>query len=95
MCDVEVLSALRRLVLRGELTVERAREALQSYVDLPFTRQGHETLLDRAMELRHNFGAFDAIYVALAETVKATLVTADDHLARAVRRHLDLALIEA
>jgi predicted nucleic acid-binding protein len=37
--------------------------------------------------LGENFTAYDACYVALAETLGAELLTADGHLARAVRSH--------
>lgn len=95
LCDVEVVSALRRLVLQQRVSLERAREALGSYLELPLEREGHEALLGRVLDLRNNFGAFDAVYAALAESHDATLVTADDKLARAARTHLRLALIEA
>ena len=95
LCDVEVASALRRLVLRRELVLERASEALASYADLPLERGDHGPLLFRVLALRENFSAFDAVYVALAESRDAALVTADDRLARAVRAHLSLELVEA
>jgi len=33
--------------------------------------------------LRHNLSAYDAVYVALAEALDATLLTCDSRLARA------------
>jgi predicted nucleic acid-binding protein len=39
------------------------------------------------LQLRHNFSAYDATYVALAEQLDAELLTADQRLARAVRAH--------
>jgi predicted nucleic acid-binding protein len=39
------------------------------------------------LELRNNFSAYDAAYVALAERLRGTLVTGDDRLARAVRAY--------
>lgn len=92
LCDVEVASVLRRAVLTRRLGAERAAEALADYRDLPLTRHGHLALLDRILELRANFSAYDAAYVALAERLGAPLVTTDAALARAVRRHLDLEL---
>lgn len=95
LCDVEVVSAMRRLVLQRHLSPERALEAISSYLDLPLEREGHQALLARVFDLRHDFGAFDAVYAALAESQGAALVTADDRLARALRAHLSLTLIEA
>lgn len=94
LCDVEVASALRRLVMARKLGLERAREALASHIELPLERHGHETIVLRVLDLRDNFGAFDAVYVALAESTEGALVTADQRLARAVREHSRLALVE-
>jgi predicted nucleic acid-binding protein len=40
-------------------------------------------MLDRIWALRDNLSAYDATYVAVAETLDAPLVTADARLARA------------
>ena len=40
-------------------------------------------LLHRVWELRHNVGAYDATYVALAEALGASLLTGDGRLSRA------------
>lgn len=90
LCDVEVASSLRRLLLRGILSEDRAKEALRDYLDLPLTRHGHQNLLARVLSLRTNFSAYDATYVALAERLGATLVTGDESLARATEDHLDV-----
>lgn len=95
LCDIEVASALRRLLLTQAVVPQQALEKIAAYVDLPLDRHGHEALLVRALSLRDNFTVFDAVYVALAESLDATLVTADSRLARAVRAHLSLSLIEA
>ncbi len=92
-CDVEVASVLRRALLAGKMSTERAEEALTDYLDLPLSRHGHQTLLPRVLALRDNFSASDATYVALAERLGAILLTADAPLARAVREHLDLDLV--
>jgi predicted nucleic acid-binding protein len=90
---VEVASSLRRLLLRGTLTEERAKEALMDYVDLPMTRHAHQSLLGRILRLRDNFSAYDATYIALAERLGAILVTGDESLARATQSHLDVSLV--
>ena len=48
----------------------------------------HLELLDCILALRDNFSAYDATYVALAESLQAELLTCDEPLARAVHRHL-------
>jgi predicted nucleic acid-binding protein len=45
--------------------------------DWPGERFGHRSLLDRAWELRNNVRTWDALYVALAEALDATLLTLD------------------
>lgn len=87
LCDVEVTAALRRAALREIVSSQRVGLALQHYLQLPLTRHGHTALLARMLELRSNFSAYDACYVALAEGLDADLLTADERLSRAVRRH--------
>ena len=96
--DVEVLSALRRLVASGEATAERAGEAIADLLDLPIERYPHDILSPRIWQLRENFSAYDASYVALAEGVAdepVPLLTADARLARAVADHADLPVLLA
>jgi predicted nucleic acid-binding protein len=82
LCDVEVVSALRRILRRGLCSESRAEEALQAYLDLPLTRHGHQALLPRCLELRDVLSSYDAVYVALAEGLEVDLVTCDRRLAR-------------
>lgn len=86
LCDVEVASALRRLLLRRSMNEERASEALEDYRELTLTRHGAGPVLDRVLELRHELSAYDATYLALAEALDAELITVDEGLARAARR---------
>lgn len=93
LCDVEVAAGLRRAVLRDLVTIERATEAVDHYRMLPLTSHGHQALMPRILDLRANFSAYDACYVALAEALGAALLTADERLARAVRAHTDVEVI--
>ena len=67
LCDVEVVSAFRRALRTGLMEVARAGLALEAYLDFPVARHGHAGLMARALALRDNFTAYDAMYVALAE----------------------------
>ncbi len=81
--DVEAVHALRRLVRRGDLSLERALAARQDLRDLTIIRYPHVALVDRMWELRENLTAYDAAFVALSEALGVPLVTADARLARA------------
>lgn len=83
LLDVEVLQALRRYTLTGELSAERGGQAVRALADFPIVRYPHAPLLPRIWALRANLTAYDAAYVALAELLKAPLYTADARLAAA------------
>lgn len=80
LLDLEVTQVLRRLVREEIVSSERAREAIDDLLDVRMTRYPHFLLLPRVWELRHNLSAYDAAYVALAETLDAVLVTRDRRL---------------
>ena len=83
LLDVEVVSALRRLVHSGEVGPARAEDAIEDLGLLRLTRHGHLDLAARAWELRQNCTAYDAMYLALAEALEATVVTCDRPLGSA------------
>lgn len=95
LCDLEVLSVLRRGLLARSLSERRAAEAVGHYRLLPLRRHSHMSLLERVLNLRHNFSAYDASYVALAELLDAEIVTADASLAQAIRTHSRLRVVSA
>jgi predicted nucleic acid-binding protein len=81
LLDLEVTQVLRRLVRQGVVTVRRADEAIRDLLDLRITRYAHFVFLPRIWHLRHNFSAYDAAYIVLAEKLGAALVTRDGQLA--------------
>ena len=83
LLDVEVMSVLRRAVLRGELSDQRALLALDDLTDWGIDRIPHLPLLRVAWQHRNNVSAYDAFYVAAARIANATLLTADGPLSRA------------
>ena len=83
LLDLEVTSAWRRLAAAGELDARRARLALADLQGLRVDRVQHGNLLDRCWELRDDITVYDAAYVALAELLEVTLVTADAKLSKA------------
>ncbi|MGH9108076.1 MAG: type II toxin-antitoxin system VapC family toxin [Acidimicrobiales bacterium] len=82
MVDVEVLGAIRRHHLEGRLDGTAAGQAVEDLRDWPGERFGHRPFLAGAWELRSNVRGWDAMYVALAEALGATLVTGDHRLGR-------------
>jgi predicted nucleic acid-binding protein len=83
LIDLEIAQVLRKYCAVGDLTAQRASEALHDLSDLPLNRYPHDILLDKIWELRHNMTAYDAAYVALAEALDSPLVTCDSHLGSA------------
>ena len=83
LVDVEVTQGLRRLVRAGEVSPDRAADALADLADLDLHRHAHLDLLTRAWRLREHVSAYDAMYVALAEALDAPIVTCGTPLARA------------
>lgn len=84
LVDVEVGSALRRLVLRGELDSAQAdewRRVAGGLVDVRYPH--HRALSDWAWANRDRLTFYDAQYVALAQLLGLVLVTADARSARA------------
>ncbi len=83
LLDLEIAQVLRRLVREGSVSAPRADQAIQDLLDLRVTRYPHFIFLPHIWRLRDNLSAYDAAYVALAEKLRATLVTRDSRLASA------------
>ena len=81
--DLEVVSVIRKAFASGALSRRRAGLALADLIDLDLERISHRPMLARIWELHENLTPYDAAYVALAETIDATLVTADRRLSLA------------
>jgi predicted nucleic acid-binding protein len=81
LVDPEVTSVLRRSVLSGSMTGQRAGQALRDLADLDIERVAHTALLSRIWELRDNYTAYDACYLAIAELFRAPLLTYDAKMA--------------
>ena len=79
--DAEVLSALGRLQRAGQLT--RANERVAALAAFPARRWPLPPLLLPAWALAEQIATRDALYVALAASLDASLVTTDGRLRRA------------
>lgn len=76
--DVEFHHALRGLALGNKISSERAEHARSLFNDIPKVSFRTRDLTDRIWSLRHNLGAYDACFIALAEALEAPLITADE-----------------
>jgi predicted nucleic acid-binding protein len=94
LADVEVTQGLRRLVRTGEVSADRAADAIADLADFDLHRHGHLDLLARAWKLRENLTAYDAMYVALAEALDAPIVSCDAPLAKAPGHRAHVEVIE-
>lgn len=83
LLDLEVVQVLRRLVREAAVSAQRADQALRDLLDLRVSRYPHFVFLPELWQLRHNLSAYDAVYVALAKKIDATLITRDARLASA------------
>jgi predicted nucleic acid-binding protein len=93
LLDIELASTLRRGVAFGTLTGERARQVLDDLRVMRVQRYWHVPLLTRIWDFRHNFSAYDACYLALAEALDATLLTCDKAMASARLRYGKVELV--
>jgi predicted nucleic acid-binding protein len=80
LLDIEVVSAIRRLAAAQRVDSHRSGQLLADLAALPAERYSHLPLLARIWELRQNFTAYDATYIALAEATRSVLYTSDQNL---------------
>ncbi|MCY4280664.1 MAG: type II toxin-antitoxin system VapC family toxin [Acidimicrobiaceae bacterium] len=88
LIDAEIGSALRSMVLRDDLSDAAGAAARLMAERLVHRRHPiHGALSARAWQLLHNLSFYDALYVALAESLDCQLITADRRMARAFAEH--------
>ena len=90
----EVAAVFRRQVQRQAMNSDRAKSAVEDLGDLPLEIFPALSLRTRVWELRDNFTAADAFFVALAERLDEPLATKDRHLANAARAKTRIQIIE-
>jgi predicted nucleic acid-binding protein len=90
LLDVEVVSALRNLIAGRRIDSHRSEQFLAGLATLPAERYAHTPLAGRIWELRRNFTAYDAVYIALAEATNSVLYTCDAKLCKGHRAQVVL-----
>ncbi len=93
LLDIEVTQVMRRRVALGQIGQEPAAAAIGILADLPIHRHPHHFLLGRVWALRHKFSAYDAVYVALAESLDEPLITHDKRVANAAGHQAVIELV--
>ena len=83
LMPVEVYNTLRRMEISGELTPADAASARREFSEFTLELYPFAPYAERVWALRRNISAYDAWYVALAESLDCPLVTVDHRLSRA------------
>jgi predicted nucleic acid-binding protein len=90
LLDAEVVSAIRGLLIGGKIAAKRAGEMLSDFTELRIVRHTMTPYLGHVLELRNNLTAYDACYLALAETLGAPLLTLDAKLNESAGHHAEV-----
>lgn len=82
LLPVEVTNVLRRAVAVGQVSADSASLAHADLLEMRISLFAYEPFANRVWELRGGVSAYDAWYVALAESLDAPLATLDHRLTR-------------
>lgn len=91
LLDIEATHTLRGLLRGRKIDLQTAERARSELAQTGINRHRDAALLRRAWELRDRCTIYDALYVALAEALGATLITRDAGLARGVQSLVEVA----
>lgn len=102
LLDLEVAQVLRRWCTTNSTTSRITNSitdvSVWNMLELlrlsPIDRYPHDALLPRVWSLRSNLTAYDAVYVALAETLKVRLITCDARMSRAPVKSVRVTVIK-
>ena len=93
LLDIECAHVIRRYVQLGIMESRHAQASISGLQNFRLVRHSHVPLLGRVWDLRDVFSAYDATYVALAESLHAPLLTRDARLARSAAKYVKMQLV--
>lgn len=84
----EIGNIVWKKVVRGEIKEQQAQKITSALRELPITLQPSIDLIDRALQMALSIKhpVYDCLYIACADMLASTFVTADERLKRAVER---------
>jgi predicted nucleic acid-binding protein len=96
LLEVEAANALWKKTMRRELSGREADRALGLLHESGLVLRPTRPLLPRAAAIarRLSHPVYDCVYLALAETERAPLVTADERLASRLRRKFGVRIVD-
>ena len=93
LVDAETFAVLRKRWLGKTISAVRFAAAIDDLEDLTIERYPTLRLMRRAYQLRDSVTAYDAAYVALAETLGCQLLTSDQRLSTATGPRCSIRLL--
>lgn len=93
LVDAEVGQVIRRMEMSGAIEWPHAMVMLADLEATPIRRYPVGPLVSRAFDFRHRLTVYDGVYLALAETSNATLLTGDSALARMTEVDVDVRFV--
>ena len=93
MVDLEVLNGVRKPMLRGDFSEQRAQAAIEAYSAFQIARLSSTPFQNDIWRLRHNMTPYDASYVVIAKAFDLTFLTCDAPLHAASKNMIDCILV--
>lgn len=93
LIDLEVLNTLRKHVQFKQISPQVAELAVAHYQEINIELYDMRVLIRRVWDFRYNVTAYDAAYLALAESLGVALLTRDARLFRGAPETISVRLV--